>query len=126
MPECRVCKEYKEQGDFPKNASYSSGYATLCKSCNSFSTKKFREKNPFYLQARTYRITQEQVEQMYKESVGCEICGKQDQRRLVIDHDHGTGKIRGLLCDLCNKGIGLLRDDKAVVQKAYNYLDKHG
>jgi hypothetical protein len=42
---------------------------------------------------------------------------------MQIDHCHITGKVRGLLCHKCNKGIGLLGDDPARVAAALNYLE---
>lgn len=42
-----------------------------------------------------------------------------------VDHDHVTGKIRGLLCSKCNSAIGLLQDDPNVVDRAAIYLRGH-
>jgi len=50
----------------------------------------------------------------------CEICGKTD--RLIVDHCHTTGVIRGVLCGQCNTAIGLLNDTFEGVKKAYDYL----
>ena len=57
----------------------------------------------------------------------CAICGalesnKIDTRRLNVDHDHETDKIRGLLCGLCNVGLGAFKDDVELLIKAINYL----
>lgn len=56
----------------------------------------------------------------------CEICGdhKDDTPKqvLCVDHDHHTGKIRGMLCFNCNTGIGQLKDDTDIIQRALNYL----
>lgn len=53
----------------------------------------------------------------------CYICRKPDlNRRLAVDHDHQTGKIRGLLCTTCNKGLGFLDDDLTKITSAINYL----
>lgn len=56
----------------------------------------------------------------------CAVCGdpRTKGKRLCIDHDHTTGEVRGLLCDRCNKGIGLFRDDPATIMSAINYLKK--
>lgn len=46
-------------------------------------------------------------------------------RELAIDHCHEHGHARGLLCNNCNRAIGLLRDDPVVLRKAADYLDSH-
>jgi len=55
---------------------------------------------------------------------GCAICGLKCRsgKRLAIDHDHKTGMVRGLLCMCCNTAIGHLNDDKALLQRAIDYL----
>jgi hypothetical protein len=56
----------------------------------------------------------------------CAICGSPPpnnrKTRLAIDHCHKTGKVRGLLCDRCNRSIGLLKDNVSILQKAIEYL----
>ncbi len=44
---------------------------------------------------------------------------------LTIDHDHKTGRVRGLLCHKCNKGLGLLGDTLERIESAYNYFKGH-
>jgi hypothetical protein len=51
----------------------------------------------------------------------CAICGAKHER-LCIDHDHETGVVRGLLCQLCNRSIGQLGDSFESVQRAADYL----
>jgi hypothetical protein len=54
---------------------------------------------------------------------GCAICKKKkERRRLSIDHCHQTGQVRGILCDTCNRGIGLLGDSPELLQAALGYL----
>lgn len=61
----------------------------------------------------------------------CAICSTREtnakgtKERFCVDHDHITGKIRGLLCFRCNTAIGLLRDSSSFAQKAVEYLKKH-
>jgi len=43
---------------------------------------------------------------------------------LTIDHDHATGQIRGLLCNNCNRAIGLLKDNPQTLRQAAAYLDR--
>jgi hypothetical protein len=54
----------------------------------------------------------------------CEICGRSDKLR--VDHHHGTGKVRGILCNSCNRGLGLLKDSPLFLRKALQYLKAKG
>lgn len=56
----------------------------------------------------------------------CAICGAAPKKKpLVVDHDHKTGKVRGLLCNGCNSGIGHFRDDITALDAAATYLRSH-
>jgi hypothetical protein len=61
----------------------------------------------------------------------CENCGGDNQmkdgrrRALALDHDHATGKFRGWLCDLCNRGIGYFRDTPSTLRSAADYLERN-
>ena len=77
---------------------------------------------------RNYNITLEEYDRLLDEQDGvCAICGgiNSNGRRLSVDHDHDTGKIRGLLCGNCNVGIGHLQDDPEVLAAAIGYILKH-
>lgn len=79
-----------------------------------------------YIKSR-YGITVEEYSKMYDDQKGlCAICGKDNgDIRLHVDHCHTTGKVRGLLCFLCNSALGKVKDDVAVLEKAILYLQKH-
>lgn len=68
-----------------------------------------------------YKLTIEEYEKII--SRGCEICGSTD--RLVLDHNHEMGTIRGCLCHKCNTAIGLFDDNTEKLSRAINYLRKH-
>jgi len=79
-------------------------------------------------------LPKDAYETMYKAQKGlCAICGKPEQykngakkgqpKTMAIDHDHKTGKVRRLLCQLCNQGLGCFHDSPVLLQKAINYLN---
>jgi hypothetical protein len=79
---------------------------------------------------RLYGISEEEYDQMLiSQDFRCAICREESQAtgknaRLHVDHDHVTGKVRGLLCYACNIAIGFLEEDPDRVQKIMNYLEK--
>lgn len=77
---------------------------------------------------RAYGITHEQYKlQLERQGGVCAICKEPERiagRALAVDHCHATGAVRGLLCAMCNTGIGKLRDDPALVRSALSYLEK--
>ena len=70
---------------------------------------------------RTYGISEEDYTILLEKCQGvCPICSSTGP--LVIDHNHSTGKVRGLLCNTCNTGIGKLGDTAESLQRALDYL----
>jgi hypothetical protein len=55
----------------------------------------------------------------------CAICLKDKDEQLSIDHNHSTGRIRGLLCGDCNRGLGLFKDNIATLKSAIEYLQRY-
>ena len=55
----------------------------------------------------------------------CAICGAPKGEELRIDHCHATGKLRGLLCDNCNWGLGNFKDNPDLLNRAIQYLDHY-
>ena len=84
--------------------------------------KKWNIKRRCHLRLK-YDITEEDYERMYEEQGGhCKICGAK-KKLLYIDHCHKTGKVRGLLCNHCNTGLGLLKDNVENLRSAIAYLE---
>ena len=78
---------------------------------------------------RTYGLDFKDYKEMLDKQGGvCAICSSPPpnnrKTRLAIDHCHKTGKVRGLLCDRCNRSIGLLKDDISILKNAIKYLNK--
>lgn len=76
---------------------------------------------------RYYGITLEFYNQMMRNQNNkcavCEISQGDSDRRFSVDHCHTTGRIRGLLCTNCNRGLGLLKDDPKLIESAIRYLE---
>lgn len=148
MKTCIKCGESKPISEFYKNKKSIDGRLHACKNCkdkqakeynhtiegkkshreymkryrDSLSTEKRNEikRNEKYKQK--YGLTLDDVNRMHVEqNYKCAICdGTFDL--LVVDHCHATGKVRGLLCDRCNVGIGCLKDDEVLLENAIKYL----
>jgi len=73
-----------------------------------------------------YKITVEDYDKkLKKQNYCCAICNKhrdEFKRNLSVDHDHKTGKVRSLLCIICNTNVGVVEDKLEMIQK---YLNKH-
>lgn len=89
--------------------------------------EKALEYSRLYSLKRKFNLSEEEYTSMlhYQDGV-CAICGNTSKKALAVDHCHKTGKIRGLLCNRCNRGIGYLRDDPNVLNKASLYITKGG
>lgn len=62
------------------------------------------------------------VARKIKHGKKCSICGSSD--KLVVDHCHETGQVRGILCNNCNIGLGMFRDSKSLLDSATKYLNR--
>ena len=77
---------------------------------------------------KKFGLTPEQYSALLSAQGGvCVICGTPptEKRRLAVDHDHATGKVRGLLCGRCNLTIGALEEDTKLLDRAKAYLLEH-
>lgn len=75
-----------------------------------------------------YGLTVEDYDRMIDAQQNrCAICMLETPgKALRVDHDHATGKVRGLLCDSCNNGLGRFKDSPAVLRQAAYYIEVHG
>ena len=146
---CTKCKENKDPKffDFPRGGNSAIAW---CMGCRSMKTcpkcTKSLPRNTHFQQLTTgkkrihaycldcdkkyqrswrlganYQLSSDEYEDLLSSQNGvCLLCGS--SKRLVVDHDHETGKVRGILCDLCNRGLGYFKDSKEALLNAVEYL----
>ncbi len=100
---------------------------------------RYRHENPdklkeYRLKTRFGLTLEDYNKMMALQNNCCAICGEEETarhnfsnntQRLAVDHCHVTGKIRGLLCMDCNRGLGKFHDDPNRIEKAIEYLKRH-
>jgi hypothetical protein len=135
MKTCTKCKETKPYSEFSINRSNKDGYQTQCKACRRDHGRKYYSNNKVSIKAlRTpekrrewnlrhkYGITVDEYNKMLEDQDGkCRICNTPLEKPMV-DHNHETGEVRGLLCGNCNSMIGMARDDINILARAILYL----
>jgi hypothetical protein len=113
---CSKCREEKELDKFYFD-KWNNVYHKSCKNCHN---KKL--------------ISPSEYEEKFRGQFGkCAICSLESLTKtmsgkpvkLSVDHDHNTGKIRGLLCTNCNVGLGKFKDSPQIMRKAFLYLLKY-
>jgi len=144
---CTKCRKEKPLSEFSIDKKKKDGFRTSCKECNhnyylenkekiNLSHKNWQSKNKDYIKIYNriikYGVTLEQYNKMLEAQNGvCAICGQVekiiDKRvnrtvSLAVDHNHSTGKVRGLLCVKCNSILGLANDNMILLQKSIEYL----
>jgi hypothetical protein len=102
----------------------------MCKRTIAKNPEVYSRRHRKYELYKKYNLTEEEYNQMLiKQNKCCAICGTDKPtgkwKVFAVDHDHKTGKVRELLCNECNRGIGLLKDDPELLKKASNYIIKH-
>lgn len=116
---CFRCKNIKNISEFYKNKLNKTGHDSICKECSSNKSSNFK--------IIEYGITvQEYNDMLETQDFKCAICSKeQDNISLSIDHNHTTGKVRGLLCNSCNMALGLFQDSTRILLMAATYLESN-
>jgi hypothetical protein len=101
------------------------------------SWKDWAKNNPEYIKQRArqynlkkYGLTEtDYILMLHEQDGGCAICGATEgdssKKNLCVDHDHNTGKVRGLLCTACNHVIGRFEDDVNRLRRAADYIERH-
>lgn len=145
MKNCTVCKELLPLTSYHNSSKTRDGKGYRCIKCDRLARKKYREDNyERFLELHRnqdllvkYGLSLEDYENIRRvQDDCCKICGKHvsknngpvaknGSQRLCVDHCHSTGKVRGLLCNNCNRALGLLKDDKEILKKMIEYLDVH-
>lgn len=146
--DCAKCEEARDASGFPPRSK-------TCALCKSARARKYNarpeviERTRAYHKARPrdpvkerriskkswfntrYGLTLEEIDAMIARQNGfCAICGEVPRadakgRVFRVDHDHGTGSVRDLLCNGCNRGLGFFSDCAARLRKAAEYLETH-
>lgn len=150
MKTCSKCKKEKELSEFYKHKRKKDGYSDYCKECDKEYCKKFRNENKEHLKQykkkhykdniqdyknnslkNLYGVTIEEYNSMFDEINGiCPGCGEQifntinSENPAVVDHNHKTGLVRGLLCGRCNSLLGFAKDNATTLENLTNYLRK--
>lgn len=131
MKTCPKCQIAQQVENFHRHSGRSDGLQAYCKACtrglSDWKNKSplSRKKSRLATRNRKYGITTEWYEEtLAKQQGACAICSLActTGKSLAVDHNHETGKARGLLCMSCNTAIGKLGDDPNLVLKAYEYL----
>jgi len=138
---CYRCKKVKDLSEFYKSSRSANGIQGHCKSCTKDVAKEWRAKNRtvnrryglnWRLKYKFNMSLDEYNNLLESQGHKCAICGQPEMtsrngipKMMCIDHDHDTGKVRGLLCNNCNRGIGLIGEDPNWLQKAILYLSSN-
>ena len=99
----------------------------LARAAASYASEEGKRRNLANRLRREFNMTLEEYEKKEMEQAGlCKICGcpTADGRRLAVDHDHETGVNRDLLCDLCNRALGMFKDRLDILRNAVAYLER--
>lgn len=134
---CSRCKKVLPIDAFQANRARRSGRRSECRDCarvyarehyqryNAVRRLQYGERGRIVHRLRRYGLSPEAFEAMLEEQGrACAICRIVFEAEPLVDHDHETGRVRGLLCRPCNTGIGQLGDDLDRLRAALEYLAK--
>ena len=110
MKKCRCCNISKPLSEFHKHKGRNLGVTDCCKPCRNTKIVEKRHGLP------DGGLEELKIKQNFK----CAIC--KEQTDLAVDHCHNSMKIRGLLCNNCNNGLGRFKDSTELLENAIKYL----
>jgi hypothetical protein len=126
---CTKCKKKKELTAFGNNKRINGGKHFRCKDCEAKRRKENKQYFWLWNLAKKYNITLEDYKFMSDIQEGvCAICKKKclTGNKLAVDHCHKTGRVRGLLCTVCNTSLGGFKDNVSLLESAILYLKING
>ncbi len=131
MKSCSKCNSHKSLGDFYDRGD-GKGPQSWCKECVKEGRRNYVKNNPEKIRAAdrkvNFGIDQGQYNTLFLEQDGCcAICKRHQSfftKNFGIDHDHGTGEFRGLLCTNCNTALGKFEDSIESLESAIQYIKK--
>lgn len=128
MKTCSKCKTTKSLKDFASRSKAKDGKRSQCKECD----KKYRADNQdevreYHYQNRYGISLNDYNNKLESQNYCCAICGAKDisndrMTKLVVDHNHTTGEVRGLLCHPCNVTLGAAREREDILMACISYL----
>lgn len=123
MARSLICSKCGKQKENPKSS--------YCRACKAEHSRKQYASNPDikrdYVLRYRYGITLEDYKALLvKQNNACAICFKRciTGKELAVDHHHGTGEVRGLLCYNCNSGIAKFNEDSGRLYRAMLYIER--
>lgn len=121
--ECRTCERIRRKANRDKNLEKYRSFA------RNYARKNYQRIGKNANLVSKYGLTLEQYNSLRdKQDYKCAICNKHESKftkALHVDHNHKTGKVRGLLCDSCNRAIGHFKEDPKAIASAIEYIRTH-
>jgi hypothetical protein len=123
---CSECGVSRPLSEFLTYTHTLRSYCLLCAKDPRRSLPLNPEQHKIHQRCRKYNLSLAEYELMFDLQRGrCAICQRHPRKMLVIDHDHTTGRVRGLLCGACNQGLGMFNDNPTFITAAANYLRRY-
>lgn len=133
--ECTRCKKTSDvKYVCEKCGNTDMRFSGNCRKCHNDRMRAYYRKDPSRFlkinRKALYNITDEEYQNKLRNQIGtCAICNRPPNGRwksLHVDHDHTSGKFRGLLCSNCNIALGLVREDVSILRNMESYLEENG